>query len=169
MLMKKILSVLAVMLAVVVLSSCNTFEHKAKKKMRETINEFAKNPDSYKVVNEKVVFSNDSVCVISFVGKGENGFGGYASSRMEYYLTKRNIKGETKYEEALVDLDKEEASNPFKKEVDRLYKDKYLRESLIEECNKRNIDFDSEDGKNVVASSLAVIRTAIGGREVDMD
>ena len=161
---------MAIMIAVVSLSSCNSFEKKAKKQMRETINELAKNPDTYKVVNEKVVFSNDSVCVISFVGKGENGFGGYTSNKIEYYLTKRHTKDGVKVEEALLNLDDEDAHNtPFKKEVDRMYKDKDLRKALIEECKKQNIDFNSEEGKNVVASSLAIIITAIQGREVDMD
>ena len=50
-----------------------------------------------------------------------------------------------------------------------MYKDKDLRKTLIEECKKQNIDFNSEEGKNVVASSLAIIITAIQGREVDMD
>lgn len=161
---------MAIMIAMVSLSSCNSFEKKAKKQMRETINELAKNPDTYKVVNEKVVFSNDSVCVISFVGKGENGFGGYTSNKREYYLTKRHTKDGVKVEDALLNLDDEDAHNtPFKKEVDRMYKDKDLRKALIEECKKQNIDFNSEEGKNIVASSLAIIITAIQGREVDMD
>ena len=167
--MKKILSVLAILLAVVLFSSCNSFERKAKKQLRETINELAKNPDSYKIVNEKVVFSNDSVCVISFVGKGENGFGGYTSNRREYYLTKRHVKGEVKVEEALLNLDDEDEYNtPFKKEVDRLYNDKDLRKSLIEKCKKQNIDF-SKEGKNVASVSLATIITSIQGREVYTD
>ncbi len=168
--MKKILSVLVIMLAVVLFSSCNPMERKAKKQLREAINELARNPDTYKIVNEKVVYSDDSTCVISFIGKGENGFGGYTSNRREYYLTKRHVRGEVKTEEALLNLDDEDEHNkPFKKEVDRLYKDKDLRKKLIEECKKRNMDFDSEEGKNFVASELAEIITAIQGREIDMD
>lgn len=65
---------------VVVFSSCNSMERKAKRQLHETMKELAKNPDTYKISNEKIVFSNDSMCTISFTGRGQNGFGGYNSS-----------------------------------------------------------------------------------------
>lgn len=89
---------MAIMIAVVSLSSCNSFEdkaknslenkaedsfeNKAKKQLHATMKEVARNPKTYKITNEKVIFSNDSMCTISFIGRGQNGFGGYSISRM---------------------------------------------------------------------------------------
>ena len=107
MIMKKILMFMAIMIAVVSLSSCNSLEKKAKRQLRDTMEELAKNPETFKITNEKVVFSNDSMCTISFIGRGQNDFGGYNSSKMEYTLIKlaKDDKGETTYCEALLDME----------------------------------------------------------------
>ena len=44
MIMKKILMFMAIMIAVVSLSSCNSLEKKAKRQLRDTMEELAKNP-----------------------------------------------------------------------------------------------------------------------------
>ena len=74
------------------MSSCNSFENDAKNTMHNTIKELAKNPDTYKLSNEEVVVSNDSLVIIHCIGKGQNGFGGWSSSRIEYIyiLTKKH-------------------------------------------------------------------------------
>lgn len=117
MIMKKILMFMAIVIAVVSLSSCNSFEDKAKnpledkaeKQLRVTMEEFAKNPETFKITNEKVIFSNDSMCTISFIGKGQNGFGGYSSSELEYTLVKcKDNKGKIIYYESLLDMENED-------------------------------------------------------------
>lgn len=117
--MNKVLRVLAVMQVVVMLLSCNGMEHKAKKLLRDTMEELAKNPDTYKISYEKIVFSNDSMCVISFIGRGENGFGGVASSKYEYSLIKLADKDKTDYIEVLLDMDEDNERN---KSIKRLIK-----------------------------------------------
>ena len=59
--MKKILPVLAIMLAVVALSSCNPMERKAKRQLHDTMKELAKNPETFKISNAKIVFSPDRI------------------------------------------------------------------------------------------------------------
>ena len=53
--MKKILMFMAIMIAVVSLSSCNSFEDKAKKRLRTKIEEVVKNPETFKITSEKVI------------------------------------------------------------------------------------------------------------------
>ena len=125
--MKKILMFMAIMIAVVSLSSCNSFENKtknktanslenkaedslenkAKKQLHATMKEVARNPKTYKITNEKVIFSNDSMCTISFIGRGQNGFGGYSISRMEYtFIKERSDKGDKiGYRETLLNME----------------------------------------------------------------
>ena len=110
MIMKKVLMFMAIMIAVVSLSSCNSFENKtknslenkaedsfenkAKKQLHATMKEVARNPDTYKITNEKVIFSNDSMCTISFIYKEYDDsnlgrcLGRYSQSKCEYTLVK---------------------------------------------------------------------------------
>lgn len=108
--MKKYLLLLAV---VGFMCSCNSdLENKAKKQMKETMLELAKNPDEFKITNVKTILSNDSICVLSFMAKGQNGFGGYSATRYEYYYLKQKDKNEEKTLEYVKNLDDE---NPLKK------------------------------------------------------
>ena len=128
MIMKKVLMFMAIMIAVVSLSSCgsfenktknsleneveDSFENKAKKQLHATMKEVARNPDTYKITNEKVIFSNDSMCTISFIGSGHNGFGGYSISRMEYTLVKvKYDKWKIRYCETLLNMENEDEEN----------------------------------------------------------
>lgn len=121
MIMKKNLAMLAVMLAVVVLSSCNSMERKANRQLHDTMKELAKNPDTFKISNEKVVFSNDSMCTISFIGRGQNGFGGYNSSKMEYTLIKVKGEGGIHYNESLLDMeDKKDRRSSIKETIENI-------------------------------------------------
>ena len=110
MIMKKILMFMAIMIAVVSLSSCNSFENKAKnslenevedsfenkakKQLHATMKEVARNPYTDKITNEKVIFSNDSMCTISFIYKEYDDsnlgrcLGRYSQSKCEYTLVK---------------------------------------------------------------------------------
>ena len=110
MIMKKILMLMAITAAVISLSSCNSFENKAKnslenevedsfenkakKQLHATMKEVARNPYTDKITNEKVIFSNDSMCTISFIYKEYDDsnlgrcLGRYSQSKCEYTLVK---------------------------------------------------------------------------------
>ena len=103
--MKKILMFMAIMAAVISLSSCNSFENKAKnslenevedslfilRKAEETLYE---QNDSNNIINKKIIFLNDSMCTISFVYKEYDDsnlgrcLGRYSQSKCEYTLVK---------------------------------------------------------------------------------
>ena len=82
--MRKVYFILFSIFITLCVSSCNSFESDAKNTMHNTLKELAKNPDTYKLSNEEVVVSNDSLVIIHCIGKGQNGFGGWSSSRIEY-------------------------------------------------------------------------------------
>ena len=85
--MKKILMFMAIMAAVISLSSCNSFENKAKNSLENEVEDsLCKMPDSLfilrkaeetlyeqndsnNIINKKIIFLNDSMCTISFVYK----------------------------------------------------------------------------------------------------
>ena len=96
---------MAIMAAVISLSSCNSFENKAKnslenevedslfilRKAEETLYE---QNDSNNITNKKIIFLNDSMCTISFIYKEYDDsnlgrcLGRYSTSRMEYTFVK---------------------------------------------------------------------------------
>ena len=90
--MRKVYFILFSIFITLFISSCNSFESDAKNTMHNTLKELAKNPDTYKLSNEEVVVSNDSLVIIHCIGKGQNGFGGWSSSSIEYIyiLTKKH-------------------------------------------------------------------------------
>ena len=105
MIMTKILMLMAIMAAVISLSSCNSFENKAKnslenevedslsilRKAEETLYE---QNDSNNIINKKIIFLNDSMCTISFIYKEYDNsnlgrcLGRYSQSKCEYTLVK---------------------------------------------------------------------------------
>lgn len=87
--MKKILPMLAIMLAVVALSSCNPMERKAKNRIKECMKQFAMS-DDYSIDSMNVVYSNDTICVVTFASKGL-GIDGEPMNKWEYYLTKNTL------------------------------------------------------------------------------
>ena len=96
---------MAIMAAVISLSSCNSFENKAKnslenevedslfilRKAEETLYE---QNDSNNITNKKIIFLNDSMCTISFIYKEYDDsnlgrcLGRYSQSKCEYTLVK---------------------------------------------------------------------------------
>ena len=113
MIMKKILILMAIMAAVISLSSCNSFENKAKnslenemedsldkmpdslfilRKAEETL--YENENDSDNIINKKIIFLNDSMCTISFIYKCYDDsnlgrcLGRYSQSKFEYTLVK---------------------------------------------------------------------------------
>lgn len=67
------------------LASCSsTLEERARKQMRVTLaNEF-KYADDFDISNEEVIFSNDSVFIMTFYMKGKKDNGESAEGKMEY-------------------------------------------------------------------------------------
>lgn len=104
--MKKIL--LLAILAISFVSCSGGLESKAKKQMKKTMLEIAKNPESIKIDNIKTIINNDSLCVLSFNARGQNGFGGYDRSNYEYYYVKSVRGGEVEFMEALNEISKGE-------------------------------------------------------------
>ena len=121
--MKKILMLMAIMAAVISLSSCNSFENKAKNSLENEVEDSLGNiPDSLfilrkaeetlyendsdNIINKKIIFLNDSMCTISFVYKCYDDsnlgrcLGRYSQSKFEYTLVKLRkgpVKGTTIY------------------------------------------------------------------------
>lgn len=141
-------------IGVTVLASCNTnsLEKIAEKRLRSTVLELAKNPDSYSISNLTVVYQaeNDSSIVFSFIGKGQNGFGGYSSSNYEYYY---NIEKDATYE-CLLDLDDNKS---FSKTAEDLY----------EILASAGLDSEKEiEARNSAAMLTISTATLLKGREV---
>ena len=110
---------MAIMAAVISLSSCNSFENKAKnslenevedslfilRKAEETLYE---QNDSNNIINKKIIFLNDSMCTISFIYKDYDYsnlgryLGRYSTSRMEYTIVKCK---DDKYCETLLNME----------------------------------------------------------------
>lgn len=168
--MKKILAYMAIIIAVISLSSCNSLEKKAKRQLRDTMEELAKNPETFKITNEKVVFSNDSMCTISFIGRGQNGFGGYNSSKMEYTFIKlaKDDEGETTYCEALLDMESQkDRRNSIKEAINDVDKGFLYGSSkaVYDEFIKKGMS--KEDAKANYLYFQAMVNSAINGREID--
>ena len=110
--MKKILMFMAIMAAVISLSSCNSFENKAKNSLENEVEDSLGNipdslfilrkaeetlyeqNDSNNIINKKIIFLNDSMCTISFIYKEYDDsnlgrcLGRYSQSKCEYTLVK---------------------------------------------------------------------------------
>ena len=135
--MKKILMLIAIMAAVISLSSCNSFENKAKNSLENEVEDsLCKMPDSLfilrkaeetlyeqndsnNIMNKKIIFLNDSMCTISFIYKDydDSNLGRYlerySQSKIEYTLVKLRkglVKGTTIYSSILLPVDYESAS-----------------------------------------------------------
>ena len=73
------------LLVIAVFCSCsNGLKNEAKKQMEKTFKELAKDPSSVSFNNVKVMFDNDSVCIIDLSVSAKNGFGAITSKEYEY-------------------------------------------------------------------------------------
>ena len=123
--MKKILMFMAIMIALVYLSSCSLLENKAKNSLENEVEDslgnipdslfilrkaeetlYENENDSDNIINKKIIFLNDSMCTISFVYKCYDDsnlgrcLGRYSQSKFEYTLVKLRkgpVKGTTIY------------------------------------------------------------------------
>lgn len=102
----------SLLLTVLVVCSCGSFEDKAKEQLKSTIKEIAINPDTYKIDNLKTMYVCDSLCDLQFIGRGQNGLGGWSKSKFEYvYYYYTDDDGSHKYKEAIFDL--EDDNSPY--------------------------------------------------------
>ena len=92
--MKKVIMFLLLAVIMVGVTSCNSLENKAKEQLKETIGDVMKNPDTFKMRNEKTIISNDSLFVMTFSGIGENSYGGHSNQKYEYVFIKNKPKDE---------------------------------------------------------------------------
>ena len=131
---------MAIMAAVISLSSCNSFENKAKnslenevedslfilRKAEETLYE---QNDSNNIINKKIIFLNDSMCTISFIYKEYDDsnlgrcLGRYSQSKCEYTLVKLRkdpiIEKTTIYSSIFLDVDLDyESEKSIQKTID---------------------------------------------------
>lgn len=167
--MKKIISVLAIMPAIVLLSSCNSFEQKAKEQMHKTLKSIAKNPATLKISDEKVMLSNDSICIIQFLASNENEFGGKISTYMEYvYMNRKYQNGERKLLENIKIFKSDKAKQKsvgshYKKMIDGTESsiDKEILDSKMEESK-----MTLKDAAADICYHLAAIDCLTEGREV---
>ena len=126
MIMKKILMLMAIMAAVISLSSCNSFENKAKNSLENEVEDslfilrkaeeiLYEQNDSNNIINKKIIFLNDSMCTISFIYKeyDDSNLGRYlerySQSKIEYTLVKLRkdpiIEKTTIYSSIFLDVD----------------------------------------------------------------
>ena len=126
---------MAIMAAVISLSSCNSFENKAKnslenevedslfilRKAEETLYE---QNDSDNIINKKIIFLNDSMCTISFIYKEYDNsnlgiyLGRYSQSKCEYTLVKLR-KDPVIYSSIFLDVDVDyESEKSIQKTID---------------------------------------------------
>ena len=82
----------AITVFAVVISACTnpSFEDRAKDHLREMAEIESNDPKSLIIQDEKVIFSNDSVCFISYVVKDKNENGNYVKAEYEYYYVSTN-------------------------------------------------------------------------------
>ena len=135
---------MAIMAAVVSLSSCNSFENKAKNSLENEVEDsLCKMPDSLfilrkaeetlyeqndsnNITNKKIIFLNDSMCTISFIYKeyDDSDLGRclwrYSQSKFEYTLVKLRkgpVKGTTIYSSIFLPVNCE-SINSIQKTID---------------------------------------------------
>ena len=155
-----------IILGVLFLTSCsNGLEKQAKEQLKKTMKEMLKNPDSATLTNVKTELNNDSLCIIHFTCKAQNGFGGYSSSKYEYIYLKSNRKNEeTSYMEAIIDLEKRESV--IKQAMDF---DKSLSDIANKDIKKgKSADEIERDSINSIYYTAA-ISLIFNGREVEQD
>ena len=133
--MKKILMLMAIMAAVISLSSCNSFENKAKNSLENEVEDslfilrkaeeiLYEQNDSNNIINKKIIFLNDSMCTISFIYKEYDDsnlgrcLGQYSQSKCEYTLVKLR-KDPVIYSSIFLDVDVDyESEKSIQKTID---------------------------------------------------
>ena len=159
---------IVIFLGVLLITSCsNGLEKQAKEQLKKTMKEMLKNPDSATLTNVKTELNNDSLCIIHFTCKAQNGFGGYSTGRFEYIYAKvKNLKeGTTHFEESVYNLDEDNAKSVIESAAD-------LTKSLFEAAKKdkkmKSADEMKKDSINNIYF-MSVVSLISNGRKVEKD
>lgn len=174
---KTILSMLLAVMAVA-LVSCNkasSFEKQAKKQMEKTLKEMAKNPETFQITNVETKFSNDSTCVLHIKTKGQNGFGGWSISNLEYvYFKSTNKDSEIKIREGIGDMDDEDyksvysTAREFYREVQNNFSNGNIKE-LPKGMNGKGWDNETKEYRADAIHFACQLVALSNGREVKDD
>ncbi len=136
--------------------------------MEKTMLEMSKNPETFKIDNVKVVISNDSLCVLQFITRGQNGFGGYSRSEMEYVLVKSKDKnGTIEYYESFKDLNEEEKEGEVKHPSIKDIYDEFINSTdkqVLEDCKDKGVTL--EEWTLNFAHGMSIINGSFFGRKV---
>ena len=165
--MRKILFSLLLAVIAVGVMSCSSIEGKAKKQLKQTIEEVMKNPDTFKMKNEKVLISDDSLFVMTFNGIGENSYGGHTNQKYEYIYLKNETKDKgIEYMEYIGDAND-------KTSVSEMYKKYTKHEADISEMQL--IEVFMKEGKTEEEAIImqtymtALIKCIMNGRTIEED
>lgn len=149
-------------IGVLLIASCsNGLENRAKEQLKKTMKEKLDNPDSAKLTNVKTELNNDSLCIIHFKCKAQNGLGVYNSTDYEYIYLKCD---KDCYRESLIDLDEKESV--IKRALDLLITkidnggDDYMK-------NKSDAEFKKDSIESIF--TIALGQVLFHGREVKED
>lgn len=155
--MKKIVYVLVFVL----LCSCSdSIKNKAKEQMEKTFKELAKDPSSVSFNNVKVMYDNDSICIIHLRLSAKNGFGAMGSNDYEYVYLLDNKDSNRRAVEIVRDLkEKESIMSMAREEYQR--KD-WVKGSAVEQMS-------DDERKAFFIYSNAHYMSIICGRKVDYD
>ncbi len=155
-----------ILLGVLLITSCsNGLEKQAKEQLKKTMKELLKNPDSATLTNVKTELNNDSLCIIHFTCKAQNGFGGYTTSNYEYiYLKFNDKKGGYFYQEGFINLDEKES----------VIKSVHGLDNSLSEIAKKNFKTpknDDEIEKNKINNIyfMAAATLILQGRKVEKE
>ena len=82
--MKFLYSIVLFSIMTIICSCSSSLEDRTKDEALPFMKKIAKDPESVQLSEMEVIYSCDTLCVVEFVMKAKNGFGGYTSSRMQY-------------------------------------------------------------------------------------
>ena len=159
--------IFTVFFSLTLLACSNGLENKAKTQLKKTMKELLKNPETAQLTNLKTVHNNDSICILQFNCKAQNGFGGFNTSKYEYVLIRGNKEGQkNQFTEMLVNLDERPSVIEDAHETD---------EKLVEEYIKAGKKIPERTEEERITDSIrsiyyqAAIRAIFIGRDVVED
>ncbi len=148
-------------LVVLFFCSCSqSLEKKAKEQMEKTMKELAKDPSSVSFNDVKVMYDNDSICILNVKMSAKNGFGAITSSDYEYvYLIDRKDSVEFAREIVRDLKDKESVMSMARKDYQ---KKEWTKGSKIDLMS-------DEEKKAFYIYYHAYLTSIFGGRKVNYD
>lgn len=156
---------IVIILSVIFITSCsNGLEKQAKEQLKKTMKEMLKNPDSATLTNVKTELNNDSLCIIHFTCKAQNGYGGYTSKKYEYVYLKIEKENKIVYKEGVFDLEDTKSVIKKAKEFDSTISD-LADKDIRKGKSAAEIERDSINTIYLIAMGNLIFN----GREVEED